>query len=122
VLPGGHVDPGDQSLEAALSREISEEIAGEADIISMLQVLDSGAGDERRYFCLGRITSWDFAARAGREFAEPGFGTCRLEQIPLFAAGLGAIDLKPAAIARLLCDAFASGRDLFMLSDLQSAP
>jgi 8-oxo-dGTP pyrophosphatase MutT (NUDIX family) len=28
MLPGGHVDPGDQSLEAALSREISEEIWG----------------------------------------------------------------------------------------------
>jgi 8-oxo-dGTP pyrophosphatase MutT (NUDIX family) len=44
VLPGGHVDPGDQSLEAALSREISEEIGGEADIASLLQVLESGAG------------------------------------------------------------------------------
>ena len=30
VLPGGHVDPEDQNIEAALSREISEEIAGEA--------------------------------------------------------------------------------------------
>ena len=48
VLPGGHVDPGDQSLEAALSREISEEIAGEADITSLLQVLDPGSGNERQ--------------------------------------------------------------------------
>ena len=31
-----------------------------------LQVLDSGAGDERQYFYLGRISTWDFAAhRAG---------------------------------------------------------
>jgi ADP-ribose pyrophosphatase YjhB (NUDIX family) len=44
VLPGGHVDPGDQSLEAALSREISEEIAGMADITSLLHVLDPGQG------------------------------------------------------------------------------
>jgi 8-oxo-dGTP pyrophosphatase MutT (NUDIX family) len=57
VLPAGHVDPGDQSLEAALSREIREEIAARADIISLLYVLDSGAGDERQYFYLGRITS-----------------------------------------------------------------
>src|SRR5580704_16542401 len=47
VLPGGHVDPEDQNIETALSRELSEEIAGEADITSLLQVLDSGAGDER---------------------------------------------------------------------------
>ena len=65
VLPGGHVDPEDQNLEAALSREISEEIAGEANITSLLQVLDSGAGDERQYFYLGRISTWDFTAHTG---------------------------------------------------------
>ena len=42
VLPGGHVDPGDQSLEAALSREISEEIAGEAEITSLVQCWSPG--------------------------------------------------------------------------------
>jgi ADP-ribose pyrophosphatase YjhB (NUDIX family) len=57
VLPGGHVDPEDQNIEAALSREISEEIAGEAGITNLLQVLDSGAGDERQYFYLGRIST-----------------------------------------------------------------
>lgn len=121
VLPGGHVDPGDQSLEAALSREISEEIAGKADITSLLHVLESGAGDERQYFYLGRITSWDFAARTGPEFSEPGRGTYQLEQIPLTATGLGAIDLKPATIAGLLRGAIASGCDLFTLPDLRSA-
>ena len=122
VLPGDHVDPGDQGLEIALSREIREEIAGEADITSLLQVLDSGSGDERQYFYLGRIASWDFAARTGPEFSEPGGGTYQLEQIPLTAAGLGAIDLKPAAVAGLLRDAVAAGRDLFTLPDLRSGP
>ncbi len=46
----------------------------------------------------------------------------QLEQIPLTAAGLGAIDLKPAAVAGLLRDAIASGHDLFTLPDLRSAP
>jgi 8-oxo-dGTP pyrophosphatase MutT (NUDIX family) len=122
VLPGGHVDPEDQSLEAALSREIGEEIGGEADITGLLQVLDFGPDEERQYFYLGRITSWDFAARAGPEFSEPGHGTYQLEQIPLTAAGLSAIDLKPTAVAGLLRDAIADGRDLFMLPDLRSAP
>ena len=85
-------------------------------------MLESGAGDERQHFYLGRITSWDFAARAGPEFSEPGRGTCQLEQIPLTAAGLGAIDLKSAAVAGLLRDLIASGRDLFTLPDLRSAP
>jgi ADP-ribose pyrophosphatase YjhB (NUDIX family) len=120
VLPGGHVDSEDQNIEATLSREIAEEITGEADITILLRVLDSGA--ERQYFYLGRISTWDFAAHTGPEFSEPGRGTYQLEQIPLTAAGLDAIDLRPPAIAGLLRDAIAEGRDLFTLPDLRSAP
>ncbi len=58
----------------------------------------------------------------GPEFSEPGGGTYQLEQIPLTAAGLGAIDLKPTAIAGLLRDAVAASRDLFTLPDLRSGP
>ncbi len=39
----------------------------------------------------------------------------------LTVAGLGAIDLKPPAIALLLRDAIASGRDLFTLPDVRPA-
>jgi ADP-ribose pyrophosphatase YjhB (NUDIX family) len=122
VLPGGHVDIGDQSLEAALSREISEEIAGEADITSLLQVLESETGGERerQHIYLGRIASWDFAAHTGPEFSEPGRGIYQLEQIPMTVAGLTAIDLKPAAVADLLRDAIGQGRDLFTLPDLRA--
>ena len=97
-------------------------MAGEADITSLLQVLDSGSGDEHQYFYLGRIASWDFAARTGPEFGEPGRGTYQLEQTPLTAAGLGTIDLKPAVVAGLLRDAVAAGRDPFTLPDLRSGP
>jgi ADP-ribose pyrophosphatase YjhB (NUDIX family) len=122
ALPGGHVDAGDRTRETALSREISEEIAGEAEITSLLYVLDSESGDERQYFYLGRIASWSFESRTGPEFTETGRGTYELDQIPLTDAGLGAIDLKPAEVAVLLRDAIASGRDLFTLPDLRSVP
>ena len=122
VLPGGRVGPADQSLEAALGREIREEVAGEVDIISLLHVLDSGAAEKRQYFYLGRIASWDLAARTGPEFSEPDRGTYQLDQVPLTTAGLGVIDLQPTAIAGLLRDAIAEGRDLFTLPDLRSGP
>jgi len=51
-----------------------------------------------------------------------GRGTYQLEQVPLTTAGLGVIDLQPTAIAGLLRDAIAEGRDLFTLPDLRSGP
>jgi hypothetical protein len=77
---------------------------------------------ERQYFYLGRIASWDLASRTGPEFSEQGRGTYQLEQVPLTTAGLGVIDLQPTAIAGLLRDAIAEGRDLFTLPDLRSGP
>lgn len=56
----------------SIRREISEETGGEADIPSLLQVLDSGAGTERQYFYLGRIASWDFAHAPDRSSASRG--------------------------------------------------
>jgi ADP-ribose pyrophosphatase YjhB (NUDIX family) len=55
VLPRGHVEESDASLEGALHREICEEIAGDAEICSLLHVLDIGA--DRQYFYLARISN-----------------------------------------------------------------
>ncbi|WP_330237479.1 NUDIX hydrolase [Streptomyces sp. NBC_00525] len=63
VLPGGGVEPGDASREAALHREIHEEIAGKADIVRLLHTM--GSDDERQFFYLGRIATWSFEDRTG---------------------------------------------------------
>jgi ADP-ribose pyrophosphatase YjhB (NUDIX family) len=120
VLPGGHVDPSDADLEAALVREIREEIVGEPQIASLLHIAQ-GDG-ERQYFYLARIASWSFGARSGPEFSEAGRGGYELEEIPLTASGLESIDLKPARIADLLRDVVISERDLFTMPDLRTAP
>ena len=73
---------------------ISQEIAGQPDIFSLLCILGSGAGDKCQYSYLGRISSWSFAARTGPEFSEAGRGTYQLEQIPLTAAGTAASTLN----------------------------
>jgi 8-oxo-dGTP pyrophosphatase MutT (NUDIX family) len=119
VLPGGHVDAGDTSREAALRREIREEIAGEPEVTSLLHILN--AGDERQYFYLGRIARWSFADRSGPEFSEADRGGYQLEEVPLTPAGLRAVDLKPTPVADLLRDAIGSGRDLFTMPDLRQA-
>ncbi|MEV7507357.1 NUDIX domain-containing protein [Streptomyces sp. NPDC091201] len=107
VLPGGGVEPGDESREAALHREIHEEIAGKADIIRLLHTTESG--EERQLFYLARITTWSFDDRTGPEFSAEGRGAYALEEIPLTVEGLDGIDLRPEEIAHVLRGAISTG-------------
>ncbi|MFF9003168.1 NUDIX domain-containing protein [Streptomyces achromogenes] len=107
VLPGGGVEPGDESREAALHREIHEEIAGKADIVRLLHTMESD--DERQLFYLARIATWSFENRTGPEFSAEGRGEYALEEIPLTTEGLDGIDLKPEEIAHVLRGAMAAG-------------
>jgi 8-oxo-dGTP pyrophosphatase MutT (NUDIX family) len=115
VLPGGHVDPGDPTLEAALAREILEELAGELEVLSLIHIEE--LDDELQFFYLGRIEHWSFADRTGPEFSEDGRGEYALDEIPLTLEALSLIDLKPAEIAAVVRAAVADG-DLFSLPDL----
>ncbi|MFI5986382.1 NUDIX domain-containing protein [Streptomyces sp. NPDC051555] len=107
VLPGGGVEEGDMSREAALHREIHEEIAGKADIVRLLHTMESDA--ERQLFYLARIATWSFADRTGPEFSAEGRGEYALEEIPLTTEGIDGIDLKPEEIAYVLRDAIDAG-------------
>lgn len=107
VLPGGGVEPSDESREAALHREIHEEIAGKADIIRLLHTMESD--DERQLFYLARIATWSFDDRTGPEFSAEGRGEYGLEEIPLTMEGLDGIELKPEEIAHVLRGAIHAG-------------
>ncbi|MET9378873.1 NUDIX domain-containing protein [Streptomyces sp. NPDC002992] len=107
VLPGGGVEPGDASREAALHREIHEEIAGKADIIRLLHTMETA--DERQLFYLARITTWSFDDRTGPEFSAEGRGEYALEEVPLTTEGLDGINLKPEEIAHVLQGAISAG-------------
>ncbi|MET8298177.1 NUDIX domain-containing protein [Streptomyces sp. NPDC005180] len=107
VLPGGGVEPGDESREAALHREIHEEIAGKADIVRLLHTMESD--EERQLFYLARIQTWSFEDRTGPEFSAEGRGEYALEEIPLTVEGLDGISLKPDEIAHVLRGAMETG-------------
>ncbi|WP_328941858.1 NUDIX domain-containing protein [Streptomyces sp. NBC_00250] len=107
VLPGGGVEPSDASREAALHREIHEEIAGKADIVRLLHTMETD--DERQLFYLARIATWSFDDRTGPEFSAEGRGEYALEEVPLTLEGLDGIDLKPEEIARVLRGAIGAG-------------
>ncbi|MEU2670071.1 NUDIX domain-containing protein [Streptomyces sp. NPDC007164] len=107
VLPGGGVEPTDESREAALHREIHEEIAGRADIIRLLHTMESD--DERQLFYLARVATWSFDDRTGPEFSAEGRGEYALEEISLTTEGLDGIDLKPEEIAHVLRGVISAG-------------
>lgn len=115
VFPGGHVEPGDPDLRAALTREIREETGGEPRITGLLYVL---ADEHRRqYFYLARALTWSEADRTGPEFDDPDRGEYRLEEVPLTVEALDAISLAPQEIAALVRDAVDTGTDLATLAD-----
>ncbi|MGW2205459.1 NUDIX hydrolase [Streptomyces sp. NPDC001774] len=106
VLPGG-VELSDESREAALHREIHEEIAGKANIVRLLHTMETD--DERQLFYLARIATWSFDDRTGPEFSAEGRGEYALEEVPLTLEELDGIDLKPEEIAHVLRGAVGAG-------------
>jgi 8-oxo-dGTP pyrophosphatase MutT (NUDIX family) len=119
ILPGGHVEPTDTSLEDALHREIWEELAGAATVHSLIRVVDEA--DDRQFIYLGRIDTWSFEDRSGPEFTEAGLGRYDLELIPLREDGLRSINLQPEAVTELLVDLIRQSIDPFDLPDLRVA-
>lgn len=117
VLPGGGVEPEDASFEAALERELHEELSAKVDIHSLIHVMERE--DERQRFYLARVHTWSFADRTGSEFADPTRGEYAPETVALTAKGVTGIDLKPDEFAAILTGRLRAGRDLFNLPDLR---
>lgn len=118
VFPGGGVEPTDPSLEAALARELREELAAQADIHSLLHVMERGS--ERQFFYLARVHTWSFADRSGPEFTDASRGEYHLKAMPLTTETLSTIDLKPDEVRVIILRYLRDAVDLFDLPDLRT--
>lgn len=98
TTPGGGIEPDDLSREAALERELLEELGATAVVGQQLTLVTSPAegGQSVQYFFAARLVRIDAALRSGDEHTDAGRGGYELERIPLDQ--LAGYDLKPGKI------------------------
>ena len=101
---GGGVEDGDASIEAAMHRELAEELGAKA--IGASQVfLDSWsreAGLYVQHFFVTRLASMDLSTGTGRSSLTR-LGALRSGPVRPARGGAGAIDLQPAALKAFIC-------------------
>jgi ADP-ribose pyrophosphatase YjhB (NUDIX family) len=100
TAPGGGVEDTDSSIEAALHRELAEELGAEASGAARVFLFSapSDAGVAVQHFFVARLTKLEPTARNGPEFDDPLRGGYDPERIDLRGEDLASIDLKPAAL------------------------
>ncbi|MBQ0928615.1 NUDIX hydrolase [Saccharopolyspora endophytica] len=120
TAPGGGVEESDSSVEAALHRELDEELGATATGLTQVFLFSSASdsGVAVQHFFVARLSTLDESSRSGAEFADPARGGYELDRVDLRGDALVSVDLKPAALkdfvlanrVALLAEASAVGR------------
>ncbi len=104
TAPGGGVAATDASVEAALHRELAEELGAEATGAARVFLFSSpsDAGVAVQHFFVARLKKLDEAARCGPEFEDSSRGGYELDRIGLHGGDLASVDLKPTALKEFI--------------------
>jgi ADP-ribose pyrophosphatase YjhB (NUDIX family) len=104
TAPGGGAEGTDASIEAALHRELAEELGAQVSGASRVFLFSSpsDAGVDVQYFFVARLTRLDEMERSGPEFEDVSRGGYDLDRIDLRGDALGSIDLKPAELKEFI--------------------
>jgi ADP-ribose pyrophosphatase YjhB (NUDIX family) len=101
TAPGGGVEDGDGSAEAALRRELAEELGAEAGRVSQEVFLirsPSADGATVQHYFVARLTRMDETARTGPEVAGAARGGDLVDRVDLRGDDLASVNLKPAPL------------------------
>jgi ADP-ribose pyrophosphatase YjhB (NUDIX family) len=97
TAPGGGVEPEDPSVEAALVRELREELGAEVDSTQQVFLVSNpvadGVGVQHFFVC--RLRKLDSSQRSGPEFDDPARGGYDIDRVALSGDVLANLDLKP---------------------------
>lgn len=103
---GGGVDETDASVEAALHRELAEELGAEATaaVAVFLHSFDNGDGLTVQHYFVARLTKLDLDSRHGPEFEDPSRGAYDPVRIPLASdcEQLAKLDLRPPSLKQFI--------------------
>src|SRR4051794_32447403 len=85
TTPGGGVEPSDPTPEAALRRELREELGATAGRCQQVFLFSSPKDDgvAVQYIFVARLIELDFARRDGPEFGDPSRGEYNLDYFAL---------------------------------------
>jgi ADP-ribose pyrophosphatase YjhB (NUDIX family) len=101
---GGGVEAGDASVEAALHRELKEELGAEATGASQVLLFSflSRDGLAVAHFFVARLIRMDVSSRTGPEFADPARGAYDPELVDLRGDALLDLDLRPPEVKEFI--------------------
>ncbi|MGW9348033.1 NUDIX hydrolase [Nocardiopsis flavescens] len=101
VSVGGGLEPEDADAEAALHREVFEELGGKIDRVRQVLLItdDLPGGVGLQHVFVARLLSMDPGQRTGAEFTEPGRGTYEVVAVPATRDALADIRLLPPRLA-----------------------
>lgn len=113
---GGGVEPDDPSREAALQRELAEELGAIARIGPQVFLATTPWGDgvQIQHFFLTRLIDIDLALRNGPEYTDPSRGTYELDRIR--PDDLPGVALRPIQVRE-----FIIANTTALLTDLPAA-
>jgi len=104
VTIGGGVESSDVGVEAALHREVAEELGGSLHTPQLVHLitddLDGGIGVQHIF--VARLKYMDLARRTGTEFSKPERGGYDVVRIPFTPEALTGIDLMPQQLAEFI--------------------
>lgn len=98
---GGGVEDGDASIEAAMHRELFEELGARAvgaSQVFLASFRSATGGLHVQHFFVTRLVSLDLALRTGPEFSDAARGAYDPHWVDLRGDGLADVDLRPSEL------------------------